>query len=102
MRTSGFSTAGLNPTATNGQRILAGDAGWDISDIHTPDPNKSYDISGVFLQFPIYSRLVKQEAPDLGTIKPDLAASWSINANATAMTFKLRDVAAVGRGLFKP
>jgi len=63
----------------------------DISDIHTPDPNKSYDISGVFLQFPIYSRLVKQEAPDLGTIKPDLAASWSINPNATEMTFKLRD-----------
>ena len=63
----------------------------DISDIHTPDPNKSYDISGVFLQFPIYSRLVKQEAPDLGMIKPDLAASWSINANATEMTFKLRD-----------
>lgn len=63
----------------------------DISDIHTPDPNKSYDISGVFLQFPVYSRLVKQEAPDLGTIKPDLAASWSINPNATEMTFKLRD-----------
>jgi peptide/nickel transport system substrate-binding protein len=63
----------------------------DISDIHTPDPNKSYDISGVFLQFPIYSRLVKQEAPDLGTIKPDLAASWTINPNATEMTFKLRD-----------
>jgi peptide/nickel transport system substrate-binding protein len=63
----------------------------DISDIHTPDPNKSYDISGVFLQFPIYSRLVKQEAPDLGKIQPDLAASWSINANATQMTFKLRN-----------
>ena len=48
----------------------------DISDIRTPDPNKSYDISGVFLQFPIYSRLVKQEAPDLGKILPDVAASW--------------------------
>ena len=63
----------------------------DISDIHTPDPNKSYDISGVFMQFPIYSRLVKQEAPDLGKIQPDLAASWSINPNATEMTFKLRN-----------
>src|SRR5215472_13329952 len=63
----------------------------DISDIHTPDPNKSYDISGVFIQFPIYSRLVKQEAPDLGKIQPDLAASWSINPNATEMTFKLRN-----------
>lgn len=63
----------------------------DISDIHTPDPNKSYDISGVFMQFPIYSRLVKQEAPDLGKIQPDLAASWTFNPNATVMTFKLRD-----------
>src|SRR5690242_7521986 len=63
----------------------------DISDIHTPDPNKSYDISGAFIQFPIYSRLVKQEAPDYGVIKPDLATSWSINPNATEMTFKLRD-----------
>jgi peptide/nickel transport system substrate-binding protein len=63
----------------------------DISDIHTPDPNKSYDISGVFLQFPIYGRLVKQEAPDLGKILPDLAASWSINPDATQMTFRLRN-----------
>src|SRR5215831_18415214 len=63
----------------------------DLSDIHTPDPNKSYDISGVLLQFPIYSRLVKQEAPDLGKILPDLAASWSFNPNATEITFKLRN-----------
>ena len=63
----------------------------DISDIHTPDVNKNYDISGVFLQGPIYSRLVKQEAPNLGQILPDLAASWSVNPNATEMTFKLRD-----------
>jgi peptide/nickel transport system substrate-binding protein len=63
----------------------------DISDIHTPDVSKNYDISGVFLQGPIYSRLVKQEAPNLGQILPDLAASWSVNANATQMTFKLRD-----------
>ena len=63
----------------------------DISDIRTPDPNKSYDIGGVFLQFPIYSRLVKQEAPDLGQILPDLAASWTVNADASVYTFKLRD-----------
>ena len=63
----------------------------DISDIRTPDPNKSYDISGVFLQFPIYSRLVKQEAPDLGKILPDVAASWSVNPDATEFTFKLRE-----------
>ncbi len=63
----------------------------DISDIRTPDPNKSYDISGVFLQFPVYSRLVKQQSPDLGKIQPDLAASWSVNGNATEYVFKLRD-----------
>jgi peptide/nickel transport system substrate-binding protein len=63
----------------------------DISDIHTPDVSKNYDISGVFLQGPTYSRLVKQEAPNLGQILPDLATSWSVNANATQMTFKLRD-----------
>lgn len=63
----------------------------DISDIHTPDPNKNYDISGNLLQIPVYSRLVKQEAPDLGRILPDLAASWSVNPNATEMTFRLRD-----------
>jgi peptide/nickel transport system substrate-binding protein len=63
----------------------------DISDVRTPDPNKSYDISAVFLQFPIYSRLVKQDAPNLGKILPDLAASWSVNSNATEFTFTLRN-----------
>lgn len=62
----------------------------DISDIHTPDPNKSYDVGGVFLQFPIYSRLIKQVGPDFWNIKPDLAESWSVSPDATTYTFKLR------------
>ncbi len=62
----------------------------DISDIRTPDPSKSYDVGGVFLQFPIYSRLVKQRAPDFWKIQGDLAESWSVSADATTYTFKLR------------
>ena len=62
----------------------------DISDIRTPDPNKAYDVSGVFLQFPIYSRLVRQRAPDFWKVQPDLAESWSINPDASVYTFKLR------------
>ena len=62
----------------------------DISDIRTPDPNKAYDVSGVFLQFPIYSRLVRQRAPDFWKVEPDLAESWSINPDASVYTFKLR------------
>ena len=55
----------------------------DISDIRTPDPNKAYDVSGVFLQFPIYSRLVRQRAPDFWKVEPDLAESWSIGPDAS-------------------
>jgi peptide/nickel transport system substrate-binding protein len=62
----------------------------DISDIRTPDPNKAYDVSGVFLQFPIYSRLVRQRAPDFWKVEPDLAESWSIGPDASVYTFKLR------------
>src|SRR5215469_797575 len=62
----------------------------DISDIRTPDPNKAYDVSGVLLQFPIYSRLVRQRAPEFWKVQPDLAESWSINTDASVYTFKLR------------
>jgi peptide/nickel transport system substrate-binding protein len=62
----------------------------DISDVRTPDPNKSYDVGGVFLQFPIYSRLIKQVGPDFWKIQPDLAESWSVSPDATTYTFKLR------------
>jgi peptide/nickel transport system substrate-binding protein len=62
----------------------------DISDIRTPDPNKAYDVSGVLLQFPVYSRLVRQRAPEFWKVQPDLAESWSINPDASVYTFKLR------------
>jgi peptide/nickel transport system substrate-binding protein len=64
--------------------------GKDISDIRTPDPGKSYDVGGVFLQFPVYSRLVRQRAPDFWKIQPDLAESWSASPDATTYTFTLR------------
>lgn len=62
----------------------------DISDVRTPDPSKSYDISGVFLQFPLYSRLVRQRAPNFWKVEPDLAESWTISPDAKVYTFKLR------------
>ncbi len=64
--------------------------GKDISDIRTPDPGKSYDVGGVFLQFPVYSRLVRQRAPDFWKIQPDLAESWTVSPDATIYTFTLR------------
>src|SRR2546427_6774261 len=70
----------------------------DISDVRPPDPGKGYDVGGVFLQFPIYSRLVKQRAPNFWKIDPDFAESWSVNADATAYTFKLRKDAVFGSG----
>ena len=63
----------------------------DISDIRTPDPNKSYDISGSLLQYFTYSRLVQQRSPNYSTVIPDLAASWSANDDASVYTFQLRD-----------
>src|SRR2546425_13030488 len=63
----------------------------DISDIRTPDPSKSYDIGGVFLQFPVYSRLVRQSAPNYWKIQPDLAESWTVGADARTYTFRLRN-----------
>jgi peptide/nickel transport system substrate-binding protein len=62
----------------------------DISDIRTPDPSKSYDVGGVFLQFPIYSRLVRQRAPNFWKIEGDLAETWSVSSDATTYTFTLR------------
>jgi peptide/nickel transport system substrate-binding protein len=70
----------------------------DISDIRTPDPSKSYDVGGVFLQFPIYSRLVKQRAPNFWKIEPDLAESWTVSPDATTYTFTLRKDAAFPSG----
>jgi peptide/nickel transport system substrate-binding protein len=63
----------------------------DISDIRTPDPSKSYDIGGVFLQFPVYSRLVRQTAPNYWRVQPDLAQSWAVSPDARVYTFRLRD-----------
>jgi peptide/nickel transport system substrate-binding protein len=63
----------------------------NISDIRTPDPIKSYDISGSLLQYFTYSRLVQQRSPNHSTVIPDLAESWSANADASVYTFKLRD-----------
>src|SRR5437667_12837131 len=70
----------------------------DISDIRTPDPSKSYDISGVFLQFPVYSRLVRQRAPNFWKVDPDLAESWSVSSDARVYTFKLRSDAVFHAG----
>lgn len=63
----------------------------DLSDIRTPDPNKAYEISGVFLQYFPYSRLVRQRGPNYFQVLPDLATSWSVSPDATIYTFKLRD-----------
>lgn len=63
----------------------------DLSDIRTPDPNKAYEISGVFLQYFPYSRLVRQRGPNYFQVIPDLASSWSVSPDATVYTFRLRD-----------
>jgi peptide/nickel transport system substrate-binding protein len=63
----------------------------DISDIRTPDPNKSYDISGSLLQYFTYNRLVQQRAPNYSVVVPDLATSWSANEDSSVYTFQLRD-----------
>lgn len=78
------------PQATGAARTDVLIIAKDISDVRTPDPGKSYDVSGVFLQFPVYSRLIKQRAPNYWKIEPDLAESWSVSPDATAYTFKLR------------
>jgi len=87
----GLSLAGsAGPQAVGAARTDVLVIAKDITDIRTPDPGKSYDIGGVFLQYPIYSRLVKQPSPNFWKVIPDLAESWSINPDATVYTFKLR------------
>jgi peptide/nickel transport system substrate-binding protein len=83
-------TVGLRPQALGAARTDVLVIAKDISDIRTPDPGKSYDVGGVFLQFPVYSRLVQQRAPNFWKIEPDLAESWSVSADATVYTFTLR------------
>jgi peptide/nickel transport system substrate-binding protein len=70
----------------------------DISDIRSPDPAKAYEVSSAFLLYPLYSRLVRQEAPDYGKIQPDLAESWTISPDASTYTFKLRKGAVFSTG----
>ena len=68
-----FVATSLNILPASAQRTDVLIIAKDISDIRTPDPSKSYDISGVFLQFPVYSRLVRQLAPNFWKVEPDLA-----------------------------
>ena len=70
----------------------------DISDIRSPDPAKAYEVSSAFLLYPLYSRLVRQEAPDYGTIQPDLAGSWTVSPDATTYSFQLRKGAVFSTG----
>ena len=58
----------------------------DISDIRTPDPNKAYDVGGVFLQFPIYSRLVRQRAPDFWSLRDKLFAAQKTLTRESLLT----------------
>jgi len=93
-----FVATSLNILPASAQRTDVLIIAKDISDIRTPDPSKSYDISGVFLQFPVYSRLVRQRAPNFWKVEPDLAESWSATPDARAYTFKLRSDAVFHTG----
>src|SRR5205807_2087514 len=70
----------------------------DISDIRSPDPAKAYEVSSAFLLYPLYSRLIRQEAPDYGKIQPDLAESWTVSPDAKTYTFTLRKGAVFAGG----
>jgi peptide/nickel transport system substrate-binding protein len=70
----------------------------NLADVKTPDPGRSYEISSVLLQFPEYSRLVKQRAPNYWDVLPDLAESWTISPDASTYTFKLRKDATFASG----
>jgi len=93
-----FVATSLNMLPASAQRTDVLIIAKDISDIRTPDPSKSYDISGVFLQFPVYSRLVRQRAPNFWKVDPDLAESWSVSSDARVYTFKLRSDAVFHAG----
>jgi peptide/nickel transport system substrate-binding protein len=70
----------------------------NLADVKTPDPGRSYEISSVLLQFPEYSRLVKQRAPNYWDVQPDLAESWTVSPDASTYTFKLRKDAVFASG----
>lgn len=86
-----LATVWAGPRTTGAPRTDVLIVAKDISDIRTPDPSKSYDIGGVFLQFPVYNRLVRQRAPNYWKVEPDLAESWTVSSDARVYTFKLRD-----------
>src|SRR5437588_10125231 len=86
------------PRATGAARADVLVIAKDISDIRSPDPAKAYEVSSAFLLYPLYSRLVRQEAPDYGTIQPDLAGSWTVSPDATTYSFQLRKGAVFSTG----
>ena len=86
------------PRATGGARTDVLVIAKDISDIRSPDPAKAYEVSSAFLLYPLYSRLIRQEAPDYGKIRPDLAESWTVSPDAKTYTFTLRKGAVFAGG----
>ncbi len=53
------------------------------------NPNVAMDEGAAFVNFQVFNSLVFMSADQ--QVKPDLAESWSYNADATELTFKLRE-----------
>ena len=62
----------------------------NISDIISLDPAEVYEASAGEVITNVYDRLIRFEAEDLTKLTGGVAASWSVSADATSYTFKLR------------
>lgn len=82
----GVAASGLTkaaPASAQGNRVLR----VTETTIGEADPHKPTDIPGSILMFNIYDFLVRPEA---GRMVPTIAESWTISADATSYTFKLK------------
>jgi peptide/nickel transport system substrate-binding protein len=62
----------------------------NIDDYVTNDVHRTYEYTSQILDTATYDTLVTVDAPDFTKIQPRLATSWTVSADGTVYTFKLR------------
>lgn len=77
--------AGAAAAQDSGALIIA----WNIDDVITLDPARSYESTNLTIQHATYDTLVEIHADDLNTVVPGVADSWEISEDGLVYTFKL-------------
>jgi peptide/nickel transport system substrate-binding protein len=63
---------------------------WAIDDIITLDPGEAFEISTGEITGNTYNTLISLNLDDTSQVKPAIAASWTVSADALTYTFKIK------------